>query len=225
MGKPGLLAKEHLPDLILSDVMMPEMDGQEMIAKLKENPETDSIPIIFLTAKASDRHKVEGIATGVDDYLTKPFNPDEVLARVKNLLKNRRHLREKYTEKLSVEALGIEIESGDSHFMKELMDVVGACLSDPEFSSGDLASELAMSSSALQRKTKTVCNMTPNQLIRKTRLTHARRYIEEGADNMSEVAFAVGFNSLSYFTRSYSKEFGEPPTNHLANQGTENHRV
>jgi len=206
------LAEKHLPDLIISDVMMPGMDGIEMVGKLKSNRETDSIPIIFLTARASERQKVEGIGTGVDDYLTKPFNPDELVARVKNLMKNRKELRQKYSGQLTVETLELEIESVDELFMKQVTEVIGIRMRDPDFSSDELAREISMSVSSLQRKIKVVCGLTPNQLIRKTRVAQAKKHLQQGLGNISEIAFAVGFNSLSYFTRAFKQEYGESPS-------------
>lgn len=212
-GRAGMnIATEMLPDLILSDVMMPEMDGFELVKELKSNPHTDSIPIILLTARASEKQKVEGIGTGVDDYLTKPFNADELIARVKNLISNRKKLKDKYSSSLTLESLDIEIQSEEEQFITSMMECISQNLSAPDYSSEKLANQLAVSISQLQRKTKSVCGLTPNQLIRKTRLSQAKLFLEQGAENVSEIAYAVGFNSLSYFTRVYREEYGCSPS-------------
>ena len=166
-------SKESIPDLIISDVMMPKMDGYEMCKKLKLDEKTSHVPIILLTAKAGQENKVEGLETGADDYLTKPFDAKELLVRVKNLIEIRRKLREKFKAGQVLKPGEIAVTSIDDVFLRKVMSVVEERLSDENFSVEDLAREVAMSRSQLHRKLTALTNQSPSDFIRYMRLHRA----------------------------------------------------
>jgi signal transduction histidine kinase/DNA-binding response OmpR family regulator len=220
-GKIGTeTAIEHTPDLIVSDVMMPEMDGFELCETLKKDERTSHIPIILLTAKAGQRHKVEGLETGADDYLTKPFDEQELLVRAKNLVEQRRKLQAHFAKMASQGNNGmipltpneVAVTSTDQRFLEKVSAAIEQNLDNEFFSVEDLASEVAFSRSQLHRKLKALTGKSPNELIREFRLCRAKELLEKGAGNVSEIAMEVGYNSLSYFTRSFKQAFGVSPS-------------
>jgi DNA-binding response OmpR family regulator len=218
-GKIGLAAAiEHTPDLIISDVMMPEMDGFEMCETLKKDERTSHIPIILLTAKAGQRHKVEGLETGADAYLTKPFDEQELLVRAKNLVEQRRKLQERFAGVGRLEGVQhlkpeeVIVTSTDQRFLEKVTAAIEQNMDNEFFSVEDLASQVAFSRSQLHRKLKALTGKSPNELIREFRMMRAKELLEKGAGNVSEVAMEVGYSSLSYFTRSFKQAFGVLPS-------------
>lgn len=215
-GKLGLeTAIDRTPDLIISDVMMPEMDGFEMCEILKKDERTSHIPIILLTAKAGRQHKVAGLETGADAYLTKPFDEQELLVQARNLVEQRRKLRERFSGPSVAGNLKpgeITITSADQRFLDKVTAAIEENMSNEFFSVEDLASAVAFSRSQLHRKLKALTGKSPNELIRDFRLTRAKELLEKGHGNVSEVAIEVGYSSLSYFTRSFKEAFGVPPS-------------
>ncbi|HMQ48846.1 MAG TPA: ATP-binding protein [Saprospiraceae bacterium] len=212
-GKLGFAAAlEHTPDLIVSDVMMPEMDGFELCQYLKTDERTSHIPVILLTAKAGQQHKIEGLETGADDYLTKPFDETELLVRAKNLVEQRKKLRDQYDRGAVLMPGKISVTSADERFLKKVCEAIEANMDNEFFSVEDLASAVAFSRSQLHRKLKTLTGKSPTDLIREFRLTRAKELLEKGHGNVSEVAIEVGYSSLSYFTRSFKAEFGVLPS-------------
>ena len=218
-GKLGLeTAIEKTPDLIISDVMMPEMDGFEMCETLKKDERTSHIPIILLTAKAGQRHKVEGLETGADAYLTKPFDEKELTVRARNLVEQRKRLKEQNANLLDSKSLidlkpkEVAVTSADQRFLEKVTSVIEANMDNEFFSVEDLASEVAFSRSQLHRKLKAMIGKSPNVLIRDFRLTRAKELLEKGAGNVSEIAMEVGYSSVSYFTRSFKQAFGVSPS-------------
>ncbi|MEZ4930606.1 MAG: response regulator [Saprospiraceae bacterium] len=220
-GKIGReTAIEHTPDLIVSDVMMPEMDGFELCETLKKDERTSHIPIILLTAKAGQRHKVEGLETGADDYLTKPFDEQELMVRAKNLVEQRRKLQAHFAKMASQGNNGmipltpneVAVTSTDQRFLEKVAAAIEQNLDNEFFSVEDLASEVAFSRSQLHRKLKVLTGKSPNELIREFRLCRAKELLEKGAGNVSEIAMEVGYSSLSYFTRSFKQAFGVSPS-------------
>ena len=218
-GKTGLeLALQHIPDLIISDVMMPEMDGIELCQKLKTNEKTSHIPIIMLTAKADKSDRLEGLNTGADDYLTKPFDAQELRIRAKNLVEQRRQLVERFSKIGSVAVKPMKPVSPEEIFLQKAVDAVKAHLEDEEFGVVELANAMLMSRYQLHRKIKALTDKSPSVFIRTLRLQEAKKLLQQGEYNVSEVAFRLGFNSLAYFSKCFAQEFGQPPSTFIASR-------
>lgn len=216
-GVQGLdSAIENIPDLIISDVMMPGMDGYQLCEALKTNEKTSHIPVILLTARASEEDKLAGLETGADDYLVKPFNSKELRTRVNNLIELRRMLRERYRKEGLLQPREIAVTSTEEKFLQKLMKTVEDNLAEEDFSVEKLSSELAMSRRQLLRKIRALTGQTASDFIRSARLTHARQMLEKGAGTVSEIAYDVGFNNLAYFSRSFKKEYGITPSEFAA---------
>jgi len=212
-GKTGIeKAVELIPDLILSDVMMPEMDGVTFSEKLKKDERTSHIPIILLTARADKDSKLEGLETGADDYLTKPFQMEELMVRIKNLMASRKRLREKYSRSFSLEPSEITVTSTDERLMTRLLTIMEDNLSNPEFDVESLSREIGMSRVHLHRKLRALIDQAPTEFIRTFRLKRAAYLLSKNYGNISEVAFKLGFNSLTYFSRSFKKYYGVQPS-------------
>ena len=205
-------AVDEVPDLIISDLMMPVMDGMELTKKLKADEKTSHIPIILLTAKADHSTKLEGLRTGADDYITKPFSPDELVTRVGNLITIRRNLQQKYSRQLRLMPSEIDVVSMEDRFVKKVMTVVEQYMDDTSFSVDVLAREMAMSNTQLYRKIKSLTSFTPNELIRNTRLERAASLLRQRAGNVADIAYQVGFNNLSYFSKCFKEKFGLSPS-------------
>jgi signal transduction histidine kinase/DNA-binding response OmpR family regulator/Tfp pilus assembly protein PilF len=207
-GRVGMeKAETHIPDLVITDVMMPEMDGFTLCRLLKQNEKTDHLPVILLTAKATVEDKLEGLEYGADDYLLKPFNSDELQMRVKNLIRSRKKLRDKFTSELFIKPRNITVQSVQSVFLEKLMMAIDKNMSDEHFGVEELGHEIGMSRAQLHRKIKALTNQSPSELIRNFRLQRAAEMIEQDAGNMAEIAYRVGFNSQAYFTRSFHEYF------------------
>jgi DNA-binding response OmpR family regulator len=212
-GEDGLKkSAEITPALIISDVMMPSMDGIEFCKRIKTNLQTSHIPIILLTAKASQESKIEGLETGADDYLTKPFNSKELSVRIKNLLEQRKNLREKFNKEIKIDTSTIAVTSLDNEFLQKALDVAEKNLSNTEFNSEDFAKEMFMSRSQLHRKLVTVTEHGPGEFIRTFRLKKAAELILEKRLSITQIAFEVGFSSPSHFTKAFRQTFNCLPT-------------
>jgi two-component system, sensor histidine kinase ChiS len=206
------LAIDMIPDLIISDVMMPGMDGFEFCEKLKTDERTSHIPVILLTARAEDPDRMRGLETGADDYLTKPFNPRELLIRATNLMENRRLMREKFSTNTIIKPGEISVTSRDRAFMEKLMGIMEKNMDNEKFSVEDLASEAGMSQSQLHRKLKALINQTANHFIRSVRMHRAMELLEKDAGNIAEIAYMVGYDDPGYFTKSFKAFFGILPS-------------
>ncbi len=218
-GEMGLnKAIDKIPDLIVSDVMMPKMDGYGLCKKVKADERTSHIPVILLTAKAAREDKLEGLETGADDFLSKPFDPDELLVRINNLITQREKLKEKYINwfKPKLEKEKEKILSLDDKFLIKAQQVVEQNLSDPEFSVEFFAKEMAISRVQLHRKLKALTNQSGGEFIRILRLNKAADLLLQRTGNISETAWDVGFNDPNYFTTSFRKHFGISPSEYLA---------
>ncbi|HKI79791.1 MAG TPA: two-component regulator propeller domain-containing protein [Ignavibacteriaceae bacterium] len=214
-GKKGFeKALETIPDLIISDVMMPEMDGYAFCKKLKSNEKTNHIPVILLTAKASTEYKLEGLELGADDYLIKPFNPDELLLRVRNLISIREQLRNKFTSEMVLKPADVVVPSSQVQFMEKLKNIIEANMEDEGFGVDKLSNEMGMSRSQLHRKLKAITNQATTEFIRNFRLQRAAQLILHDSGSMAEIAYKVGFNSQAYFNKSFQEFFGCSPTNY-----------
>ena len=211
-GKEGYeKAIAEIPDLIISDVMMPVMDGFKMTEKLKNNERTSHIPVILLTAKAGQQHKVGGLETGADDYLTKPFDAKELVVRIHNLIQQRKILRKKFAGQIMLKPTEIAVNSADEKFLTNLMKVIEKNMGEEDFGVEELAREVAMSRSQLHRKLIALTNQAPSEVLRNTRLLRAKELLQKKFATPSEVAFKVGFNSHTYFSKCFKEEFGISP--------------
>ena len=212
-GQSGLdFALLHIPDLIVSDVMMPVMDGLELCHRLKSDPRTSHIPFIMLTAKADLKTRIEGLSRGADAYLAKPFDQKELMIRLEKLLELRQKLQARYQSTERLEPTGdpaIEIEDD---FIKQLENIVRENISDYEFGIGKICQEMHMSRSQIYRKLKVLTGKSVNEYIRTLRLRKAKHLLQTSDFNVSQVAYEVGFKDPAYFSRSFSKEFGVSPS-------------
>jgi signal transduction histidine kinase/DNA-binding response OmpR family regulator len=228
-GEQGFeMACNALPDLIISDVSMPKLTGYELTSKLKSTAATKSIPVILLTAKASKREIVEGFTSGADDYLSKPFDTSELIMRVNAQINSRKIIRETIVfeqklanEKSDVESSIVKNSTNESNvkkidFIENINKQVLAQLSDPEFSVETLATLLFMSRATLSRKSKDELGISPRVFIIQTRMQHASKLLQEGTLSVSEIAYAVGFESLSYFSKSFKKHTGKTPSEYVS---------
>ncbi|MFV1979756.1 MAG: two-component regulator propeller domain-containing protein [Rhodothermia bacterium] len=214
-GEEGLAAaKEHRPNLILSDVMMPKMDGYNMVRRIREIDELRHVPIVMLTAKAEELEAVEGLESGADDYIPKPFGSAELLARVSGLISSRREMREQFSEEIIVKGKEIVVTSDDAALLQTITEIVDGRLDDSNFGSDWLADEVGLSRRQLERKLDTVLGESPAALIRRLRLERASQLIRARSGTISEIAYSVGFTSPAYFTRAFRKAYGESPTQH-----------
>ncbi|MCW3808028.1 hybrid sensor histidine kinase/response regulator transcription factor [Plebeiibacterium marinum] len=208
-------AIETIPDIIISDVMMPDTDGFELCQKLKTDQHTSHIPIILLTARQSDESKTEGYKTGADAYITKPFNSDVLSARVNNLLEQRRQLRELFTGSTGKELKKVAVNSADEIFLEKASGIIAQYLDDPQFNIDFLAEKMNMSRSQFYRKIKALTNKSGNDFIMSFRMDKALEYLKEGRYNITETAYKVGYNVPANFTRAFTKYFGKTPTNYI----------
>ena len=217
-GQQGLeLANEVVPDLIVSDVMMPVMNGLEFCQRVKDNIATSHIPVILLTARALSKHQVEGYESGADGYITKPFSADVLLARIDNLLKNRLRLKglfgsEEEKEVQQVETPAEEPQKKEDKFIIRFREYIEQHMSDSNLGVETIGRELGLSRVQLYRKVKALTGQSPVELLRTVRLHKARRLLQDSVKNISEVAYEVGFTSPSYFAKCFKDEFGVSPS-------------
>jgi len=211
-------SNHYLPDLIISDLMMPKMDGLEMASILKNDIRTGHIPIIMITARTSVFDIKEGYKTGVDDYITKPFNASILKMRIHNLLSTREKLKEIYGKRFSLETLGIETTSMDENFMQKLYEVISKNIANSELNLDEFCREIGMSRANLYRKIKAITNMSPNEFIRNFRLETAAKILKEAKMPVSDVFVAVGFNSLAYFSNCFKALYGISPSEYINQQ-------
>lgn len=213
-GQDGIeKALEIIPDIIVSDLMMPRLDGFGFCNLLKTNEKTNHIPVVMLTAKANVESRIEGFELGADDYLTKPFNREELLVRVRNLINQRELLRQKYDKQVvDLKPTEVILSSIDEKFINKAKEIVEKHISESEFNVEQFAEEMNLSSVVLRRKIKAVTNQSATQFVRKYRLQKAANLLQNSADTVSNIAYQVGFESLSYFTRAFQEEFGKLPS-------------
>ncbi|GJG87809.1 hybrid sensor histidine kinase/response regulator [Gemmatimonadetes bacterium T265] len=213
-GAAGVeLARRHLPDVVLSDVMMPGTDGHALLRALRASPETDFLPVLLLTAQAEDEQRIAGLERGADDYLVKPFDARELRARVENVIASRRRLRERLGR------AGVELPTpapglvpADRALVDRIRSAIEANLGDPEFGVAELAKAVAVERSHLFRRTREMLDATPSELLRRARLERAAQLLREGAGSVAEVAYAVGFQSVSHFSQSFREAHGVSPS-------------
>lgn len=209
------LATEILPDLIISDVMMPGMDGFALCEKIKQDERTSHIPVILLTARANQQDKIQGLSTGADDYIIKPFDFQELLARVQNLIDQRKKLQEFHNKWIGPsESVKTDQLPRDLIFMKQIKQIMQDHFHDPEFNVEQFAELAGINRRQLNRKTKALFGQAPSDLIRVYRLKKATLMLAEGAGNVTEVCYAVGFNNPGHFSRLFKDTYGELPSDY-----------
>ena len=203
------MAELNIPDLVVSDVMMPQMDGLELCSRLKQSTATSHIPVILLTAQTLDEQRIAGYEHGADAYITKPFSAPLLLARIHNLLQSRKQLKQVFggADELAKE----EISTPDKEFVSKIRSEIHRNISNNDFGVEQLGAAVDLSRVQLYRKVKALTGLSPVELIRATRVNRARKLIEGGATSVSEVAYQVGFTSPSYFTRCFKDQFGVSP--------------
>ena len=216
-GKAALdLSSEEIPDVVISDVMMPEMNGFEFTKQLKESEITSHIPVVLLTAKSDDTDKLEGTQSGADAYVTKPFNAQLLKATVSNLIENRRKLQSRFSQEVLLRPKEIAISSADEQFLERLQKVMDENLTQPDFSADRFSKEMGVSRMQLHRKLKAITGQSTSEFLRSQRLKLAYNLLKEKKANISEIGYTVGFNDPSYFTKCFKQEFGASPTEYFA---------
>lgn len=217
-GAEGIrLAMKYVPDVVVSDVMMPGMDGVECCRRLKSEMQTCHIPVILLTACSLDEQRIRGYDGGADAYISKPFNSQLLLSRIHNLIANRRQLKQFFGDNRSVEREAVS--DMDKDFVSRFRTLVEERMKDAELNVEDLGREMGMSRVQLYRKLKSLTNYSPNELLRRMRLRKAASLLASSEMTVAEIGYEVGFSSPSYFTKCYKEEFGESPTDFLKRKG------
>jgi signal transduction histidine kinase/ligand-binding sensor domain-containing protein/DNA-binding response OmpR family regulator len=205
-------ALQHVPNLIISDVIMPEMVGTELCSKIKANLKTSHIPVILLTSRTSLVYKFEGLESGADDYISKPFNLIEFKLRVKNLLNSTERLKNKFSSEDNFIPSEITVSSLDEDLLKKAFKIVEENISNEQFDIPFFCTELGVSRTMLFLKIKAWTNYTPNEFIHEIRLKRAAQLLEQNKLNVSEISYKVGFNNPKYFSKCFQKKYGETPT-------------
>jgi signal transduction histidine kinase/DNA-binding response OmpR family regulator len=212
-GETGITkAIEIIPDLIITDVMMPKVDGFQLCTNLKNDLRTSHIPIIILTAKADEENKISGLSIGADEFLAKPFSPRELEIRVGNLIRIRHLLREKYKEISVIRSEDVKAEAIEKEFLEKIFELIKNNIENQQLSVQMLADKMAMSVSQLNRKLNALINQSAGKLIRSTKLDYAAKLLEKNAGNITEIAYRVGFSDVSSFTNSFKEKFGKSPS-------------
>ena len=212
-GRSGLaLARAELPDLVISDVMMPEMDGIALCQAIKTDLEISHIPVILLTARTAEPYRLEGLRTGADDYVTKPFHPEELALRVHNMLSARRAAREKFARVVSLDPAEVTITNADEQFLEQALRTVEEQMGNYDFKAEDFATRLTVSRSLLFTKLKALTGQTPNNFVKTIRLKRAAQLLETGQLTVSEISHAVGFRDPKYFRRCFKEQHGVVPS-------------
>ncbi len=216
-GETGLeLAREKTPDLVISDVMMPGMDGFALCHGLKQDERTSHIPVILLTAKAAVEHNIQGLETGADDYLVKPFHAEVLKSRIANLIKSRRKLRERFREKNILGLSEIAACSADRVFLQKAVALLERRMGEPHFGVYEMADELGFSRRQLHRKLTALTGKAPADFIKRVRLERAAQLLKRQAGNISEIAYAVGFKKPKHFSLLFREAFGKTPTDYAS---------
>lgn len=209
------IALKVIPDVIISDILMPDVDGYEFCRKIKKDERTSHIPLLLLTALHSREHEIEGLSCGADDFITKPFDISVLQTKVENMLSLRKSLREKFTRELILEPSAVSVTSPDERFLMKAMEVVERNISNPDFDIESFASESGVSRMQLYRKFNALTDMTVKEFVRSIRLKRAAQLLNDKKMSVSEIAFAVGFRDLSHFRKCFSREFGMSATEYM----------
>ncbi|RDK83465.1 two-component regulator propeller domain-containing protein [Marinirhabdus gelatinilytica] len=211
-GEEGILkAQEHMPDLIISDIRMPIKSGIVLCNTIKTNELTSHIPIILLTAKVGKKHEIEGLKTGADAYITKPFSIEKLRIRVEKLIQQREKIKEHFSKTFSIDP-DLAITSTETEFLNRIQQVLDTHITDPELTSEKFANLMLVSRTQLHRKLKSIVGMSTTEFIRSQRLKIASRLLQQKDVPISEIAYQIGFNSPSYFNKCFKETFGYSPS-------------
>ena len=206
-----------MPDIVMSDIMMPIMDGNTLCAKLKNNIRTNMIPVVLLTAKSSDEEKLEGLETGADAYIVKPFNLDILKRTLLNLVASRNMMRNKMegmeSQEKNVENL--DMQTADDKLMEKVMKVINANMNNADLSIDAIAKEVGLSRVHFYRKMKTLTNQSPHNFLRNIRMKQAARLFDDGHQNVNDVMYAVGYNNASSFSVAFKAVYGMAPREYI----------
>ncbi|MGF1672050.1 MAG: response regulator, partial [Balneolaceae bacterium] len=217
----------HLPDLIISDVMMPDGDGFSLLKKIRGNPEIDFLPVILLSARAEAEDKLSGLKIGANDYITKPFNIEEVLVRINNLFEQQKRLKHRFNngtanDTISLNHDPVDTDSSENLFLSKVKHVIQAELADENFTVDVLAAKVNQSRSNLHRRLTKLLNETPSAMIRRMRLELSAQLLAKKAGTVSEIAYSTGFKSVSHFSRVFSEFFGQSPSQYTGSTPVNN---
>jgi len=216
-GKQGYdIAIKEIPDIIISDVMMPEMDGMELCVKLRSNIITSHIPIILLTARTSIVYKIEGLEAGADDYITKPFDTQTLKARILNLIVSRKRLSQKFREEFLLKPKDIIIHTPDEKFLDQIIRIIEENIADPDFNVEKLSRTIGMSHSLIYKKLKALTDQNIVEFIRAIKLKRAAQILAQTKISISEVSSEVGFTDPKYFSKCFQKHFDKTPTDYAS---------
>lgn len=213
------IAQKEIPDCIVSDVMMPKMDGFSFTSAIKNNELTSFIPVVLLTAKTSDQAHLDGLNSTADAFLTKPFNNDIVKATVHQLIAERKKLHTRYSQELVLKPMDIVVHSLDQKFIGKLQVILEKELDNSEFSAEDFALAIGLSRMQLHRKLKTLLGVSATEFIRNERLKAAADLLKKGKGTVSEIAYATGFNNISYFSKCFKEMFSVTPSDYFNDKG------
>ena len=217
-GQEGMIAaQETVPDLIVSDLMMPKVDGFQFCKAVRNEEKTSHIPIVMLTAKAAFDDKLEGLEIGVDDYITKPFSAKELKVRIRNLINQRRLLRERFKTSTVIKPSEVTTISVDQLFLEKVINSIEDNFENQNFTAESLAAEVNMSISQLNRKLNALIAQPAGQLMRSLRLQRAADLLKQNAGTVAEVCYQLDFNDPAYFSRAFKKQFGCSPTKYIKN--------
>ena len=212
-GRKGVeIALECIPDIVVSDVMMPGLDGYELTRALREDVRTSHLPIILLTARVGIESKIEGLERGADDYVTKPFDSRELVVRIRNLIEQRKRLRQKFAAGIELKPGEVAVTTLDDALLRKVMAIVERNMGEEKFSIEDLAREACLSRAHLNRKLRALTDHSTADFIRLMRLQRARELLQKRAGTVSEIAYQVGFGSPSHFSATFRQRFGIPPS-------------
>lgn len=215
-GINGLeMATENIPDLIISDVMMPEMDGFTFCNRLKTDERTSHIPVILLTAQTSTVNQVNGLEMGADIYLTKPFSIRVLELQISNLLRSRENMRQKFSQQVTLQPQNIPLNTIDEQFLNKIMQLVETHFEDPNFGVSTLALQIGMSKPVLYKKLKALTNLSVNDFIKSIRLYKASQLLQQKKFTVYEIAYNVGYNDIKHFRQEFKKQFGKTPTEYI----------
>lgn len=212
------LTRQRLPDVVVSDVMMPRMSGIELLKALRADPDIAYVPVLLLTAKAGQEHKIEGLEAGAAAYLTKPFDNAELEARIEGLIEQQRALRERMRREALLHTSPPEVSTPADRFLTRLRETIEANLADEDFDVRALARAMSESRSSLYRHIHDMTGETPSNVLKRMRLERAEAMLAAGAGSIQQIAYAVGFRSVSHFSRSFREQYGVPPSRYSGKQ-------
>jgi DNA-binding response OmpR family regulator len=210
----GVLAKNHNIDLVISDIMMPVMDGLSLCREIKNNIDTSHLPVLLLTAKHGEESQKEGLSSGADDYIKKPFNEEILKMKINNVLAFRENLRRSFENQIKIEPSCITTTSRDLEFIKKAIREVEASMADPEFNIKTFASNMAVSPSTMLRKMKAITGESSDKFIRSIRLKRAAQLLQGSQLSITEICYEVGFSSQKHFSATFKKQFEQSPSDY-----------